>query len=140
MKKNILSAIFTNESFIRFIKYTLVGTCSSTLDVGGLYVLVQYGHVSVLVAATISYIVTAFIGYLLNRIWTFKSNDTKYEIQFVKYLTVSLIGLLFNNITMFILIDVFNVWYIFSKIYALLVVLIWTYWGNNKWTFKSKNR
>jgi len=140
MKKNILSAIFTNESFIRFIKYTLVGTCSSTLDVGGLYALVQYGHVSVLVAATISYIVTAFIGYLLNRIWTFKSNDTKYEIQFVKYLTVSLIGLLFNNITMFILIDAMNVWYIFSKIYALLVVLIWTYWGNNKWTFKSKNR
>jgi len=122
------------------MKYTLVGTFSSTLDVGSLYALVQYGYVSVLVAATISYIVTAFVGYLLNRIWTFKSNDIKYEVQFVKYLSVSLIGLLFNNITMFILIDVFNMWYIFSKFYALLVVLVWTYWGNNKWTFESKNK
>ena len=126
------------RDFKQFFRYALVGASGTFLDLGSLFIFVEYVKLPLLLAATFSFILAVVNNFLLNKLWTFKDPSKNYRKLFIKFLIVSLVGLGLTLSLMHLLVNVFMIWYMISKAITSLVVLTWNFLGNKLWTFKSK--
>lgn len=120
----------------KLFKYSVVGTTGTIIDLLGLFILVEFFEFEVLLSATISFILAATNNFIWNKKWTFYNKNKNYHHQYVKFLLVSVIGLIFTLILMYTLHKVIGIWYMYAKIMTSIVVLYWNYFGNKVWTFK----
>lgn len=109
------------------------------IDIGGLFVFVNYFKLPVLLAATFSFLLAVTNNYIFNKKWTFKSASSNNRKLFIKFLIVHLVGLSINLLGMFILVNLFALWYIFAKVFVTVFVLSWNFLANKLWTFRVKN-
>lgn len=130
----ILKLIYKNKLFI---KYCIVGGTAAVVDFGILAILKEVFNVHYLVAATLSFILAALTNYSLNRRWTFRSDGQKRR-QIPIFFTVATLGLLLNNGMMYIGVEFLALWYIWAKVIATGVVLMWNFLGNKYFTFAVK--
>ncbi|MEA2089051.1 MAG: GtrA family protein [Patescibacteria group bacterium] len=120
-----------------FVKYCVVGGTAAAVDFSILFILTDFLNVYYLISATISFIVSALTNYSLNRSWTFRSNGKKRK-QLPIFFTIATIGLILNNSIMYFSVEVLAVWYIWAKVVATGIVLIWNFIGNKYLTFNKK--
>lgn len=120
----------------QFLRYCVVGSISTVIDIGGLYILVEFAHFQVIPAAIISFSVSVVNGFIFNRKWTFRSlyNAEKSK-QFIKFLVVAVCGLILNTLFMYFFVDVIKLWYINAKIITTGLIFFWSFFINKKWTF-----
>lgn len=110
---------FLKQFFSRqFLKYVIVGFVGTALDFSILYVLVEFGHLFYLFAAIASVAVVLWISFSLNKYWTFQNFEKKYFQQFFKYVISHLVALGVSLMILAFLVEVFNFWYIFAKVFA----------------------
>jgi dolichyl-phosphate beta-glucosyltransferase len=126
------------EEFTVFIKYAAVGATGTALDVGSLYVFVDLLHIPVLVAAALSFILAVVNNFILNKIWTFRNDSRNFRKQFIKFLIVSVVGLVLTEICMAVFVYLLDIWYIVSKLITSAIVLTWNFLANKNWTFAEK--
>ncbi len=130
-----LKLIYKNKLFI---KYVIVGGTGAIVDFAVLYFLTDFFQIYYLISATISFILSGTLNYYLNRKWTFRSKGKKRR-QLPVFFIIALIGLSINNFIMYVLVEKFAFWYIYAKIVATGVVLIWNFTGNKYITFNKKH-
>jgi len=135
-----LPANTTIRSFYPFIKYSLVGVTGTIVDLAALYLLVEYAHLDVLFAATISFLFAVVNNFTWNKFWTFKDKSTNYRKQFIKFLIVSCVGLALTLSCMYVLVNMLFIWYMYAKVITSMIVLIWNFLGNKYWTFRLDKR
>ncbi len=126
------------EQMIGFFKYCVVGGIGTLIDVGVLYLLVERFSFSVLLATTIAFLLAVTHNFLLNKWWTFQNTSKNYRKLFLKFLLISVGGLGITMVSMWVLVYVVHVWYIFAKILTSVVVLVWNFLGNKLWTFRRR--
>ena len=121
-------------------KYSMVGMSGTVIDLLFLYILVDMLSIDVMYAVMISFVLAVTNNFIFNKIWTFKDsvNDDLYHIKYLKFMIISIIGLLFTTILMFILNKIFMLWYMLAKVIISIVVLLWNYYANKNWTFKAQ--
>jgi|SRR5208283_2884964 len=124
---------------IVFIKYAAVGAIGTALDVGSLYVFVDWLHIPVLIAAAFSFILAVINNFVLNKFWTFQNTDRNVRRQFIKFSIVSIIGLALTEICMSIFVYLLGIWYIVAKLITSGIVLTWNFLANKNWTFTNTN-
>lgn len=124
------------HQFKPFLKYSAVGASGTVIDVGLLYLLVEYSHLDVLVATTISFVAAVINNFTWNKLWTFANRDSNIRKQFIKFLLVSLVGLVLNTFFMFVFVRIFVIWYIIAKLMTSFIVLSWNFLGNKYWAFR----
>lgn len=122
----------------QFIKYTLVGATGTILDIGTLFILVEYAGFPILPAATVSFLLGGINNFLLHKFWTFKNRSKKYVQLYLKFLIISLIGLGINLSLIHLLANIFAIWYMLAKVLTAILVLVWNYFGNKFWTFLDR--
>ena len=86
---------------------------------------------------TIGFVTAATSNYILNRVWTFKSHEDNIPLEFFSFFTVSVIGLLINNLIIYFLTEKMNVKFYTAKLIAIGVVVIWNFFANYLVTFRS---
>lgn len=123
----------------QFLKYILVGFLGTGLDFLFLYSLVEYLHLYYLVAAFISIAIVLWISFSINKYWTFQDGRKKYLGQFFKYVLTHALGNGINLIILFLLVEIFGLWYILAKIFATAVSAIFNFFITKKWVFKGQN-
>lgn len=135
--KKMISRLL-KKNFI-FLKYALVWVSSTLVDMGALFVLVSILWINLYISVVISFLLSVINWFLLNKFWTFENKNKRLKRQFVKFLIISLIWLLFTLSLMFIFVDLLNIYYLISKALTSIVVLFWNYFWNKIWTF-NENR
>lgn len=129
----------TNNWFIQLMRYIVVGGVSFIVDYGFLYFLTEFVGSHYLVSATFSFIIGLVVNYIFSTCWIFKnsilSNKT---IEFTIYAIIGIVGLLFNNILMYLFTDVLKIHYMFSKLLAAAIVLMWNFVGRKYILFNNK--
>ena len=120
----------------QFFLYCIGGGFAFIIDVGGLYVFTEYLKIWYIFSATLSFILAAIFNYLFQRFITFKSVDKNISRQFILFVIVAAIGLLINNTLLYLLVELAGIWYIFAKALAAIIVLMWNFFANKKFTFK----
>jgi putative flippase GtrA len=148
----------------RFAKFLVVGSFGFIIDFGTLTFLVevvdlpglvsentQFSEIVGLVLAnTISFSLAVISNFTLNRFWTYpESRSIRKRIQLPQFTTVSIAGLVINNVIFALSVPLFDrvittfavvpdaiEAYIPAKILATIVVLFWNFFVNRYWTYR----
>lgn len=121
----------------QFVKFGIVGASSTVIDWGIYLFLTRIFGMFYLMAKILSFSVAVFNSYVWNRRWTFRSNDPAKLKQFIKFLTISIVGLVLNSSIMFLAVDKFKLHDIVGLALATAIILIWNFLANKYYTFKE---
>ena len=132
------------ESFVQFLKFSLVGITNTLVDWVVFYFLVSTflgdQHST---AKAISFIVAVLNSFLWNTIWTFKNeykNSDAKSAVFIKFVIISLVGwgvnlYVFNFSSVAMMFQVFNR-DLLPLVFASTAAIIVNFFGNKLWAYK----
>ena len=119
----------------KFIKYCIVGLSGVIIDFSVTWLLKEKLHLNKYIANTAGFVSAASSNYILNRIWTFESENPRITYEYVSFFVISLTGLGLNNLIIWICADKIKWNFYFSKIIAIGIVTLWNFVMNYFFTF-----
>lgn len=122
---------------LKFLKFGIVGFTGLFVDFGTTYICKEWLKIQKYVANSIGFTVAASSNYVLNRIWTFKSQDPNIALEYTEFIIISLIGLVINNFILWLILKRFKVNFYLAKLFAIGVVTIWNFFANYFITFAA---
>lgn len=121
----------------QFIKFCVVGGSGVVVDFSITYALKEWLKLNKYIANSVGFICAATSNYVLNRIWTFQSNDPQIARQYLIFIGIASIGLIINNATIYILNDKLHLNFYFSKLLAIGAVTMWNFLMNYFFNFAA---
>lgn len=121
----------------QFILFASVGAVGTMMHFLVLYVLVDFGYLSVLLATFCGFLVGALTNYILNYQFTFKSTKS-HKSTLVPFMLIAIFAGILNQISMALLTLNVNMHYMFAQCLVTGCLLIFTYSFNRLWTFRSQ--
>lgn len=125
------------EEFIwKFFKFGLVGVTGIIVDFGLTWLCREKLRINQYLSNSIGFMSAVVNNFILNRIWTFNSQDPSIALQFGKFLLVALVGLALNNGIVYVLNERKGFKFYPAKLIATAVVVLWNFGANYTFTFK----
>lgn len=132
---------YKKPNLSQLIKFCIVGGIGTIINLGILYILVEFFNVWYIFSAIFAFIISLTNNFILNKFWTFK-NYLKQKfiltIQYLKFFIVSVFALGINLIFLYIFVEYFHLWYIFSQFLSIVIAMLINFVGNKFWIFKNK--
>ena len=129
---------FLTTSFImKFLKFAAVGFSGLLVDYTFTYIFKEWLKVQKYIANSIGFTIAASSNYVLNRIWTFESDNPEIAIEYSSFLIISLIGLGINNFVLWLILRNFKINFYIAKFFAIVVVTLWNFLANFFITFNQ---
>ena len=147
MRKKILFGVdYTNNEFIKVILYLFVGGTAALVEWGLFYLFFYYLLAGLwlsvdtltMLANALAFCLSTFYHYFLGNVLVFDSGskyDKSKELSLV--FLVSIMGLVFNLILMYVFVGVLAWQPMFAKVLTSCIVVVWNYLSRKKWIFKS---
>lgn len=110
-----------------FLLYLFVGAISTMIEWIFFYLLNGMLNINYLFATSFAFIFSTFVNWFLGRVLIFKNKSLYLIKEIFKIYAVSLIGLFFNLVIMFLAIEKFNMQSMFAKILATGIVFAWNF-------------
>ncbi len=121
---------------MKLIKFGVVGISGMIIDFGVTWLFKEQIRVKKYIANSTGFTLAATSNYFLNRIWTFNSSNPHIITQFFKFLIISVLGLILNNLIIFFFTDFkFRINFYVSKVIATILVFFWNFLMNYFFTF-----
>ncbi len=121
-----LSKLFVdsaNSTLLQFFRNALVGSFAFVLELGLMYLLTECAHVYYLWSSVFSSLCAGGINYLLSTIWVFNQSKVKNKpLEFILFTAIGALGLLLNVFFLWLLTDCIGIYYMFSKVIAMILV------------------
>ena len=124
-----------NEVLLKFIKFCTVGRSGVIVDFSLTYLCKEKFRLNKYLSNSIGFMIAASSNYILNRIWTFDSINQDIKTEYLSFIFVSTVGLLINNLTLWVVHKKMKINFYLSKIGAIGVVTIWNFLANYSFTF-----
>lgn len=118
----------------RLLKFGMVGITGMAVDFTVTWLCKEKFKLNKFLSNSFGFSLAVISNFLLNRYWTFVSNQAL-PFQFVKFILVSLIGLLINNLLLFLLLKYSKSNFYFLKLLVIGIVFFWNYFANFLFTF-----
>ena len=118
---------------LKFIKFAVVGFSGLIIDFSITYLLKEHLKIHRYVANSIGFSIAASTNYLLNRWWTFQSDNPEILTEYASFFIISIIGLALNNLFLFLFEKRFN--FYLSKLLAIILTTLWNFFANYLITF-----
>lgn len=125
----------SKEFIFKFLRFGVVGFSGIFVDFGLTWVLKERFKIHKYVANSCGFLLATVSNYFLNRYWTFQSHDPKAFEQFGKFFAIALVGLIFNNLIIYVLNDKLKINFYLSKVFAIAAVSLWNFFANYIYTF-----
>ncbi len=126
----------TDNSYLQFIKYFFASAIALFADMAVLFVLTEFCHIYYLISATISFLAGIAITYIFSKLYIFtKTSISSKTAEFTVFLVIGIIGLILNNIFLYIFTDVFDIHYMLSKCLVIAITYLWNYFARKKFIF-----
>ena len=118
----------TRKLLIQIFKFGIVGGIATVIDFVFLYIFREFCHFPVLVSNTLSFCISVIYNYIASVKWVFDVNKEKdAKKQFIIFIIFSVLGLILNNVIMWITVDFLNIYYLLAKIIATVIVMIFNF-------------
>lgn len=121
MPKYLHSFLFRH----RFIRFLVSGGTATFVQLAGIYFLHGVFGIGYLVSSSIAFICAVTVNFILQKLWAF-GNYTKQGMyrQGIFFLSINCVNLIVNIAILYILVDMFGVFYFFAQIIACMVVAV----------------
>ena len=130
-----MESLFSKAILLKLIKFGIVGFSGMIVDFGITIICKEKLKNQKYVSNAIGFTVAASTNWLLNRIWTFASNNPQILSEYLRFLGVSVIGLGINTLILWMLTDKVKLNFYLSKVAAIGITTIWNFLANNYFTF-----
>lgn len=130
-----MERFFTVEVLHKFLKFGVVGFSGVIVDFGFTFLFRNILKINQYIANAIGFTLAASSNYILNRVWTFESNNPKVLIEFSEFFVISLIGLGINSLILWLLVSKFKMKFYFAKVIAIGITTVWNFIANLIFTF-----
>ena len=118
----------TRKLLIQIFKFTIVGGIATVIDFVFLYIFREFCHFPVLVSNTLSFCISVIYNYIASVKWVFDVNkDKNAKKQFIIFTIFSVLGLLLNNLIMWITVEFLSIYYLLAKIIATAIVMVFNF-------------
>ena len=98
------------------------------IDFVFLYLFREFCHFPVLVSNTLSFCISVIYNYIASVKWVFDVNKEKdAKKQFIVFIVFSVMGLLLNDLIMWLSVDFLSIYYLLAKIIATFIVMIFNF-------------
>jgi putative flippase GtrA len=128
----------TTNWIIQLFRYVFVGGFAFIVDYSLLFLLTESLGIYYILSATISFIAGLIINYIISTQWIFKkSRLSNTAIEFIVYGIIGVIGLLLNDLILYLFTDIMHNHYMISKLIAAALVMGWNFVGRRTILFKK---
>lgn len=122
------------RTFIQLIQFGFVGVAATIIDFGVLIFLVQIFHLDPVISAAISFIISLIFNYVVSMRYVFRHRqDISRKTEFIIFAVLSIIGLGLNELLMWLCINVVGIFYVWAKVIATALVMIWNFVSRKIW-------
>jgi putative flippase GtrA len=130
-----MTEYLTRAFLVKFIKFGVVGFSGVFVDFGTTYVCKEWLRMHKYIANSLGFIVAASSNYVLNRIWTFRSNNPDIATEYTEFFIISLVGLGLTNLIVWLIHSKMHQNFYLSKLFAIGTVTLWNFFANYYITF-----
>jgi putative flippase GtrA len=121
---------------VKILLYIFCAGIATIVDYVLLFVFTESAGLHYLLSATFSYLSGMVVNYSLNKVLTFRNKSKEIGKQFSVFAVVSLVGLGFTLLFMALFVEVLGLWYMVAKLFTIILVFIWSYFGHSNLTFR----
>ncbi len=125
-----------NTILLKFLKFCGVGATGLVIDFGITYICKERLKFNKYASNSLGFMFAATTNYILNRIWTFESENQNIYNEYFSFMLICVIGLIINNFAIWIIHEKYNLNFYLSKITAIVITTIWNFVANYTITFK----
>jgi putative flippase GtrA len=122
---------------MKFLKFAAVGLSGLFVDYAFTYLFKEIFKVQKYVSNSIGFTIAASSNYVLNRVWTFESDNPDIALEYTEFLVISIIGLGLNNLILWLIVSKFKINFYMAKFFAICVVTVWNFLANFLITFNQ---
>ena len=115
-----------NKLIKQIIKFVIVGGIATLIDFVCLYIFKEFLNLNIILSNTLSFTISVIYNYIASIKWVFDVNKNS-KFQFIIFVILSVIGLLINNGILYLFTSYTEVYYLLSKVFATLVVMIYNF-------------
>lgn len=117
----------------QFMKFGVVGLIAFGIDYGLMIVLTEVFSIDYLVSATLSFAASVIFNYFASMRYVFSRKEgMSRRREFTVFIILSVIGLLLNNVLMWVGVELLHVDYRITKIFATFVVTFYNFFSRKK--------
>ncbi|WP_253916365.1 MULTISPECIES: GtrA family protein [unclassified Lentimicrobium] len=125
----------SQELIRKFLKFGIVGFSGLFIDFGFTFLSKEKLRVQKYFSNAIGFMMAASSNYILNRIWTFHSEDPKVLVEYSQFMFISLLGLAINTLVLWLIVSKLKWNFYIAKLVAIAVVTVWNFGANILVTF-----
>jgi putative flippase GtrA len=119
----------------QFMRYFIIGFSAFILDIGSLYLLKEYGHVSPVVAVIINQLFILNYVFFLNKHWSFKAVGITHR-QLVKFFLLATGNYLISIAWMWLLNHQLKIFYLYVRISNVVLAVTWNFLLYKYWVYR----
>lgn len=124
-----------NKVMVQLLKFGVVGIVATFIDFAVLTLLTELFGIHYLSSAAIGFIVSTLFNYLASMRYVFNSRfgENEKRKELIIFVLLSIIGLGFNQFFMWLFVENFRIFYVFSKVLATVLVMTWNFVSRKMW-------
>lgn len=120
--------ILLKKLLAQFMKFGIVGVIAFVIDYGFMVLLTEVFGVPYLISTTVSFIISVIFNYFASMRFVFKrKDDMSRRREFIIFVVLSIIGLIINDVFMWLMVDFLYIDYRLSKIVVTFIVAVWNF-------------
>lgn len=128
----------SNGTVVELFRYVFVGGFAFIIDYGTLFLLTEFAGINYLLSAAIAFVSGLVMNYMLSIIWVFSNSRLGNRMtEFVIFASIGIIGLLLNEVIMYLCSDVLSIYYMVSKLCSTGIVFFWNFFGRKLLLFNK---
>ena len=118
-----------NKIFTQLMKFGIVGLAATIVDFSVLTILTELFGIYYLTSAAIGFTVSTLFNYIASMRYVFNSRFGPHEKrkELIIFILLSVVGLGLNQFFMWLFVEFFSIFYIFSKVLATVLVMAWNF-------------
>ena len=121
----------------RFAAFVVVGGFCLGMNTLVLWLLVSGLGMNYLVATLLAFLTITPLGFLLNKILTFRTRREYAPIELPRYFAAMATSLAANLALMYVLVSLLGLWYLAASLVVALLLLIVNFVASDRWSFRA---
>lgn len=121
------------ELVLQFCKFGMVGTFCFCIDYGLMIFLTESHLMTYYASSAVSFIASVVVNYVLSMRFVFVAKEGMSKIQEIMiFITLSMVGLLLNQMIMFLAVELLGMFYALAKVFATVMVTAYNFISRKK--------
>jgi len=127
----LVSIVFIKETdniFVQFVRYGIVGGIAAVVNIGMLYVFTEFLGLHYIFSNILAFTLGLITNYILSVRYVFskeRKKDKKFE--FIVHVMIGIIGLCLDTLLVYLFTDKVDLYYMTSKIISTAIVFVYNF-------------